>query len=311
MYLEDSTKDSDIEKAPGELPLSKLPSLPASSSLDLILIHYPEESSSCYEKQRLWKKIEFKSKMKRDYEIDPQNTGMIKSLLLQYQKDGEAEVGHILACTLAEKRIDENELRVELGLSAAETGSLQYHLGHNALETITGKKRGEISPLLDDIHLQKLDAVYFTRDLMQDFQQDKLYDLPLTLQWSVLINGKKLYSSLQERSSKYQTAPEFAGALPLQIAKEDWKIKEIDSEKAGYQYLFGGTIIQYQGQEYQITNPPLKKEGLDRKRKQTMCTAFPISRSDSTKVLYEYAERGKKRVFLPLTYEQLEQLLPP
>ncbi|MDP3698524.1 MAG: hypothetical protein Q8R47_02970 [Nanoarchaeota archaeon] len=276
-------------------------------NLGSIVIEYFADTVTCVDKLRFWKEIDFKKKFAAECGIKPEDVGMVKTMLFSYLQEGREH--YFLASTLAEKQIDYHELRVELGLSGAEAQSINRTLSDSTIEAVLGKKRGAVSPLLIPEYLQKLDAIYFTRDLMDDAAQfpGKKYDLPRSVTVSEFWNAATLFNLLQQKSPRYKRS----GSFEKEMGIATWKVKKIDQEKAGYSYLFGGTTITYRGQEYQLTNPPMKREGVDRKRKQIMCTAFPISQTAEWKIQYEYTDQGKKRVLLPITYEHLEQLLPP
>ncbi|HLD79716.1 MAG TPA: hypothetical protein VJA18_04090 [Candidatus Nanoarchaeia archaeon] len=274
------------------------------ASLDSIVVQYFDETITCLDKLRFWEETGFKKDFARECKIAPDNIGMIKTILFSYLSGGQEK--YFLVSTLAEKRIDFNEVRVELGLSTEEAQTLDYKAGDATLEAITGKKRGAVSPLLDPEYLHKVSAVYFTRDLMDDATKcpEKRYDVPRSRSISEFWHGVALFTLLRQRSSQYKTAGDFEKELQVTA----WKVKKIDQERAGYNFLFGGTIVKYRGQEYQLTNPPMRKEGFDRKRKELGCAAFPISRTEDGTIEYEYTDRGKKRLILPIPYELLEQL---
>ncbi|MEK6900614.1 MAG: hypothetical protein AABX05_05810, partial [Nanoarchaeota archaeon] len=176
------------------------------------------------------------------------------------------------------------------------------------IEKVTGKKRGEVSPILATENLADIDAVYFTRDLIADAVKfsGKRYDFPRSLSESEFFNAADLFGHLAKINPKYRTAAEFEKTSPLQIVR--WRVKEVDAVKTGYRFLFDGTIVNYRGRDYEIKNPRMKKEGVLRRRKQINCMAMPLSYTPSG-IKHEYTERGRKRVFLPISYETLEQMM--
>ncbi len=274
----------------------------------LVVIYHPDYQSSlglaCADKIRLWEKIDFKRKLAIECGIRPEDIGMIKTMLFSYLHQDKEK--YLLVSTLAEKQVDYDEMRVELGLSGEEVHSIKHKLNDETIESISGRKRGAVSPLLEPEYLHKIEAVYFTHDLLKDAAKfpEKIYDVPRSFSVSEFWNAEALFNSLRQKSAKYKTAGDFETELEISELRK----KELDPAKAGYQFLFGGTIIKYRGQEYQITNPPMRKEEVprhDRKRKQILCTAFPIARTAEENITYEYTERGRKRLLLPLSYEIL------
>ena len=216
-----------------------------------------------------------------------EDTGIIKSVVFRYQGSGEIRVEesesalhYIVACTSGPRRINLGELRVELGLSAAETASLT--LDGIALEQVTGKRRGEIGPLIPTQHVE---VIYFTNDLMREAQADpeRLYDIPLSLKKSLLVPAAALWKVLQERSSKYRVASEFAGEINFEIMEA-----RIENRRDGP--YFGGSMVSFRGRDYEIKHPG-----------RSSCVAFPIPD--------EYDDRGRRRVILPIGYELLKNRL--
>ncbi len=281
---------------------------PAASPLESVLVEYFSDTTTCLDKLRFWKEIDFKRKLAAECNFKPEHLGMVKTILFSYLSDDREH--HFLVSTLAEKQVDYDEVRVELGMSGEEAQSLKHKLSDTTIEAITGKKRGAISPLLDAEHLHKIETIYFTHDLMRDALKhpEKRYDLPRSLSISEFWNAATLLKYLQQKSSQYRTAGDFENELSLKVAAKDWKIKKIDLEKAGYSYLFGGTTVSYQAQTWRLPTPPMTKDGVDRKRKEIACIAFPVSRTEKGMISYEYTERGRKRLILPITYESLENL---
>ena len=286
--------------------------------LDRVIVEYFPDASdntahataTCANKVCWWEAIDFKRKFARDCDRKAEHIGMIKTVLFSYLSKGQEQ--YLLASTLPETKVDRDELRIELGLSAEETQSITHRLGDASIEKITGRKRGAVSPLLDSEYLTGISAVYFTRDLIDDaaFSPEKLYDVPRSLTVSEFWNAASLFTSLQQKSSKYKTAGNFEDECEM----IDLKLKKADPAKAGYGLLFGGSIVKYRGQEFQVTNPPMEKEGVSRRRKQLLCTAFPIFRGEKGNISYERDQehqKMKKQLFLPLTYGLLEKLLPP
>ena len=280
------------------------------SDLSNLVVEYLSDTVTCADKTRLWKAIDFRRKFAQDCERKPEHIGMIKTILFSYLSGGQEQ--YILASTLPERNVDRNELRIELGLTADETRSLTHKLDDVIIKTITGRERGTVSPHLDQENAAKIKAIYFTRDLMIDASSspEKIYDVPLTLTVSEFWNAVPLFTFLQQRSSNYKQAGDFERECEV----VDLRAKKIDQKKAGYNLLFHGTIVRYRGKEYQITNPPMLKEEVDRKRKGLLCTAFPIHRGEGGRVQYEIDEERqimKKQLFLPITYELLEKISQP
>jgi len=278
----------------------------STAGLEGAVILYFAETATCIDKAKLWEQIGFKKNIARDLKVEPKNIGMVKTILFSYLRENQER--YFLVSTLAERKVDYNEIRVELGLSGQQTQTITHKISDATLESITGKKRGAVSPLLDQEYLAKIDAVYFTHDLMDDAARnpEKKYDLPRSPSVSEFWNAARLFDLLRSKSPKYKSA----GEVETELKILDLKYKQIP-QTAGYEFLFRGTTVEYRGQQYQITNPPLKKEGIDRRRKQIGCTAFPIARSENGTINYEYTERGRKRLILPLTFEILAQSVQP
>ena len=266
---------------------------------------YPYEIPSYAEKLNYWKSNGSKDQSP--------HLGMIKTILFAYQRDGQEN--YILASTLGQKKIDLSELAAELGLSAAEADTLDHNIDDATIEKVTGRKRGAVSPFAPK--LEVVEAIYFSRDLLEDLTENPLkeYDIPLSLTASIFVKGADLYTFLRQNLTyklpAFQEPAELTetGLVIDTIVLEvvDWKVKEVDPSQAGYAHLFAGTRVKYGGQEYEIKNPRHRKEGMMRRRKKIDTVALPISRAEG-KVNYEYTERGRKRVLLPIDYETLEKI---
>lgn len=255
--------------------------------------HYITELHTCAEKYAYWKNNGLRDRADQ--------LGMIKTVLFTYQRDGKDH--YILASTLAEKKVDLNELRVELGLGK-EAQSLHTKIDDATIEEVTGMKRGAISPLVSNDKKSGV-TIYITRDLVKDLcdNPEKKYDLPLSLNRSALIPAADLYPFLAQHDRYH--LPGECEESSLEI--KQWRSKKIDIEKAGYSHLFAGTRIQYRGREYELKNPRMKKEGIERRRKEIGCIALPIITKDG-RTEYEMTKRGRKRVTLPIDYETVEDL---
>lgn len=267
---------------------------------------YSRALFSYAEKLLYWKSNGFKDRLP--------NLGMIKTILFSYQKDGQER--YILASTLGQSKIDLEELQLKLGLSAAEGDTLDHYLDDTTIERITGRKRGAVSPFAAD--LTRVDSIYFSRELIQDMKENpgKEYDVPLSLTSAVFLPSAQLYAFLKqnpayalpaETKENEEIGTEKVIFLDTELDITEWKVKEIDPSKAGYSYLFAGTRVSFQGQEYEIKNPRMKKEGIYRRRKETGCVALPFTRENG-KIEYKMTERGRKRIVLSLSYEILEDL---
>lgn len=256
--------------------------------------NYNTELHTCAEKYDYWRNNGLRDRADR--------LGIIKTVLFTSRRDRKDQ--YLLASTLAEKQVNLNELRVELGLSGAEAQSLHTKIDDPTIEAVIGMKRGAISPFVSDDKKSGV-TMYITRDLVKDLcaNPEKKYDLPLSLTRSALVVASELYLFLAG-DDRYRLPGE-CEELPLEV--KQWRRKKIDTEKAGYSYLFVGTKVQYRGQEYELKNPRLKKEGVDRRRTEIGCLALPITRKDG-KIEYEMTERGRKRVMLPVDYETLEDI---
>ena len=264
---------------------------------------YPYEIPSCAEKLKYWKSNGFEDRSP--------HLGMIKTILFAYRREGQEN--YILASTLGQKKIDLSELAAELGLSAAEADTLDHTIDDATIEKVTGRKRGAVSPFAPKLDM--VETIYFSRELLEDLTENPLkeYDIPLSLTTSIFVKGADLYTFLQQNPTyKLPAFQEPAGLKETEpvidnivLEVVEWTVKEVDSSQAGYAYLFNGTRVKYGGQEYEIKNPRHRKEGMTRRRKKVDTIALPISRSKG-KVNYEYAERGRKRVLLPIDYETLE-----
>ncbi|MDP3734709.1 MAG: hypothetical protein Q8R37_05765 [Nanoarchaeota archaeon] len=251
------------------------------------IVDYPSETITCREKFVLWEEHKITEKIRSshpEYRFD-----IAKSLLVQFQKGNQNQ--YILACTLSSKKVDFNELRVEFGLSREEAESLAYkNIDEADLLSITGSRRGEITPLLAEEKLDNLEGVYFTRDLMIDAMNNptKLYDFPLTLQRSLFVNAATVFYFLQRRNSKYTTSSDLQGGAPFEVIQ--WKVKKVTN--AGYPYIFTGSEVSFRGQEYLIKNP----------RQDHGCIALPFSRTKQGAKVFENHGSKTQRVLLPINY---------
>ena len=264
---------------------------------------YPYEIHSCAEKLKYWKSNGFEDRSP--------HLGMIKTILFAYLRKGQEN--YILASTLGQKKIDLSELAAELGLSAAEADTLDHNIDDATIEKVTGRKRGAVSPFAPNLDV--VETIYFSRDLLEELTENPLkeYDIPLSLTTSIFVKGADLYTFLRQNPTyklpAFQEPVELKETEPVMddivLEVVEWKVKEVDPSHAGYAHLFTGTRVKYGGQEYEIKNPRHRKEGMMRRRKKIDTVALPISRVEG-KVNYQYAERGRKRVLLPIDYETLE-----
>ena len=253
------------------------------SNIEYKLVAHPEETITAREKAQ---------SLRREGIV---GAGIIKSVVFRYNPDNrddqkssneESKPKYIVASTLGGARVKESELRVEFGLSQQEAESLT--LDGIALETVTGKRRGEIGPLIpfDHVDTEKIDlSIYFTRDLMREAQSNprKLYDVPLNLRESLLITPANLWKVLHEKSPKYHTASEFEEQIPFEIIKT-----RIEPRPDGP--YFAGTQVRFRGRDYELKHPG-----------KSSCIAFPLP--------FESDDRGRVRVRLPLGYDRIEKSL--
>ena len=247
------------------------------SKIKYKLVVHPEETITAREKAQ---------SLRREGIV---GAGIIKSVVFRYNPDNrddqkssneESKPKYIVASTLGGARVKESELRVEFGLSQQEADSLT--LDGIALEAVTGKRRGEIGPLIPPEHVE---GIYFTRDLMREAQSNprKLYDVPLTLQESLLIAPSDLWGVLHKKSSKYRTVLEFEEQIPFEIIKT-----RIEPRPDGP--YFAGTQVRFRGRDYELKHPG-----------KSSCIAFPLP--------FESDDRGRVRVRLPLGYDRIEKSL--
>ncbi len=233
------------------------------------LVVHPEETITAREKEQ---------SLRRNGIL---GAGIIKSVVFRYNHSENNEDSlpkYIVASTLGTARVKKSELRVEFGLSQLETESLT--LDGIALEAVTGKRRGEIGPLIPPEHVE---GIYFTRDLIKDAQRNpgRLYDVPLTLQESLLIAPSDLWRVLHERSPKYRIASEFEEHILFEVTKP-----KIEQRPDGP--YFAGTQLRFRGRDYEIKHPG-----------KSSCIAFPLPK--------EYDDRGRARVSLPIGYGALRE----
>ena len=247
------------------------------------LVEYPHETTTCNQKYELWNEIGFRKRIKRDADA---KVDIMKTVVFRYQKNGDYH--YIVASTAGNKRVHTHELRVEFGLSREEAKTLT-HLGIDevTLFLVTGTEKGSVSPLLPETRLRRVDGVYFTRDLMDDaiLHPEKLYDIPLGLTNSLLVNAAGLYGILRNISQNYRRSLAYEKEVPLEILK--WEVQKLDTVKSGVQYNFTNTIVRFQGRDYLLKSP----------RKSAHCMALPLP--------IEQSGEKTDRVILPLSYDQL------
>ena len=150
-----------------------------------IVLEHPQETVGCYEKAGLLPAHPAVGRA-------AVKTGVMKSIVLGYERTDGTK--YVMVCTRGDRRVDLMEVRVELGLTRAETASLCSRVDEATLESVTGQKRGAIGPLLIPDALERLEAVYFARDLLvQSGRYDTLvHDVPLSLTSSVLFRAQEL-----------------------------------------------------------------------------------------------------------------------
>jgi len=259
-------------------------------------IDYGIETVTCGQKYQLWERIGF-----------TRAEDMIKSVLIAYQKGRQER--HILVCTTGKSEIDFREVAYELSLSDEEAETLTARLFDYEIEEITGKKRGEVSPLIEESRLEGLEVVYFTRELMRI--SDKIYDVPLSLRESVLVSAADLFSILKERSSKYKTFSH-DGSYRFKDDKkpdtaDDFKFSVLDGwrkvRKEGEKFSFYGTKIIHGSDTYILKQPRTKKT--DSKSKKEGCIAVLLD-EDGKKVKRE--DGREYRTILPVSYGLVEQM---
>ena len=256
-------------------------------------VDYGVETRTCKEKYDLWEREGFS-----------EAKDMIKSVLIAYQKGDQEH--YIIACTTGRSRIDFAEIAYELSLSKQEAETFSTRLEPYEVEEITGKRVGEVSPLIDVKKLEKIDAVYFTRELM--WSAERTYDVPLSLSKAILISAKELFQILSQKSAKYKTYSH-QGSYNIKREQEhlpetDFSFEVIDNwqkvKPKDSKLSFIGTKISYDGLTYVLKQPRTKKEGSRSKRVGCIATLLDDDR-------IKHREDGRiHRVVLPISYEEME-----
>lgn len=245
--------------------------------------HYSAPTRRVWEKQRMWKNDKFAQEMKHNHGVD---IDILKSILFRYSSENGPK--YIIANTLAGHRVDQGELRVELGLNRMEAESLAPAATHEELIFKAFALEGCVRPIVPWSKLDGLVGIYFTRDLLSDATKNphKVYDIAMTLDSSIFVNAFSLWGTLRQIHRVYRGPSDLeAGELPLSI--ESWKNRQCDLQSAGVPSDFSGTVVTFRGQPYVIWNP--RKKGL------TLARPGPLERN---------GER-MQRVMLPFGYNTL------
>lgn len=280
-------------------------------------LDYKVETVACGEKRALWD-----GGAVAHVNLPAEQLAILKSLLLSFRQDDGLH--YIMVCSTEEDgKIDFDEVRQELGLRGA---SLQFASPGIFSEGYlpTGQRAGEVGPLLSPEGLAVVDSVYFTAAVLRDAEAhaNRLYDVPLTRDRSLLVNARDLFLVLVCQSNRYRTARALEGGivenrslsfiprdrvpetqeprqLPLPLTDDvvvtHWNVHL--SEEQARCYVFAGTDVLCSGQRYRLRNPGA-----------TSCIALPFTVGEHGERKYEHIGTRTRRVTLALGYDRLAEL---